>query len=152
ALSLNGKLYLEHYRSSETVQPEFLQNALNMFLAAVERNPADYKNYERLTDIYLILAESDRRQGPQYLNEALKTVEKAVVLYPGSARIHLLNAVIAEKLSEPKLALEHYKKTVEIEEAFQQQFKIMYPDREMITRVGEDKYNLAKQKVQQLSQ
>jgi tetratricopeptide (TPR) repeat protein len=149
-LSLNGKLYLEHYRRTESVQPELLQNAVNMFLVAIERNPANYKNHERLTEIYLILAESDRRQKPKYLQKALEAADRTVELYPGSARIHLLKASIAEQLGNNELALEHYTKGVEIEDAFREQFAIMYPDREMISRLGNEKYNLARQKIEKL--
>ncbi|MHC4842243.1 MAG: O-antigen ligase family protein [Planctomycetota bacterium] len=149
-LSLNGKLYLEHYRRTENVQPELLQNAVNMFLAAIERNPANYKNHERLTETYLILAESDRRQRPKYLKKALEAADRTVELYPGSARIHLLKASIAEQLGNNELALEHYTQAVEIEDAFREQFAIMYPDREMISRLGNEKYNMAKQKAEKL--
>ncbi|MHC4132480.1 MAG: O-antigen ligase family protein [Planctomycetota bacterium] len=149
-LSLNGKLYLEHFRRTENVQPELLQNALNMFLAAIERNPADYKSHERLTETYLILADSDRREKQQYLQKSLEAADRTVELYPGSARIHLLKASIAERLEKNELALEHYSKTVEIEDAFRDQFAIMYPDREIISRLGKEKYNMAKQKIEQL--
>ncbi|MHC4293081.1 MAG: O-antigen ligase family protein [Planctomycetota bacterium] len=149
-LSLNGKLYLEHFRRTENVQPELLQNALNRFLAAIERNPADYKNHERLTEIYFILAESDRRQKQQYLQKALKAADRTIKFYPGSARVHFLKASIAEKIDNNGLALEHYNRTVEIEDAFREQFAIMYPDREMISRLGNEKYNTAKQKIGKL--
>ncbi|MHC4187356.1 MAG: O-antigen ligase family protein [Planctomycetota bacterium] len=149
-LSLNGKLYLEHFRQTETVQPQFLQNALDKFLTAIERNPADYKSHERLTETYLVLADSDRTDRQQYLQKALEAAGRTVELYPGSARIHLLKASTAEKLGNNKLALEHYNKTVEIEDAFRSQFAVMYPEREMISRLGNEKYNVAKQKIERL--
>ncbi|MHC4265195.1 MAG: O-antigen ligase family protein [Planctomycetota bacterium] len=149
-LSLNGKLYIEHYQRTQNVQPQLLQSAVKMFLTAIDRNPADYKNFERLTEIYLILSESDRRQKQQYLQKAIQTAGHAVRLYPGCARLHLLKASIAEKLGKNELALLHYVKTVEIEDAFRDQFAIMYPGREIISRLGKEKYNMAKKKIEQL--
>jgi tetratricopeptide (TPR) repeat protein len=149
-LSLNGKLYLEHYRRAKTVQPDLLQSAVEAFLTAIERNPADFKNFERLAETYLILAESDVRKKQPYLQKAIQSSDLAIELYPGSAKLQLLKASIAEKLGKKDMALQHYKKTVEIEDAFRNQFAVMYPDRQMISRLGHEKYNLAKTKIAEL--
>jgi len=150
-LSINGKLYLERYRREETVQPQLLQNAVDMFKAAIERNPADYKNHERLTEAYLILSESDRRKRREYLQKAFETADQTIDLYPGCARIHFLKASIAEILGKNDIALAHYKRTVEIEKAFLKQFALMYPEEEIISRLGNEKYELAKQKINRLN-
>ncbi|MCJ7692073.1 MAG: hypothetical protein MUO22_01490, partial [Sedimentisphaerales bacterium] len=60
-------------------------------------------------------------------------------------------AQIAEKLNETDIALAQYKKAIEIEDAYRNQFRIMYPDRKVFSRLGELKYQNAKQKITQLS-
>ncbi len=43
------------------------------------------------------------------------------------------------------------KKAVEIEDSYRRQFEIMYPGREIFSRLGEENYQLARQRLDALS-
>ena len=153
APSLNARLYLYLYRQSPDKNRELLDQARKCLKTAIERNVADFKNYERLAEVYLLLSEiSAGQEQADCLNKAFSAASNAAGLYPGCGRIHLTLAEIAEKLDKTNIALEHYKKTIEIEEQYRRQFKAMYPQREkIVSRLGEKKYQLALDRVKELS-
>ena len=68
--------------------------------------------------------------------------------YPGCARIRIELAKIAERLAKPDIACKQYEKAIEIEDSYRAQFRLMYPDiKDIVSRVGEDKYQFAKQRL-----
>jgi tetratricopeptide (TPR) repeat protein len=143
---------VQQFYASGTGETDLLFDSEKYFLDAIKRNKADFKNYERLTDVYIHLAESSSEaEKTQWLERAFGVASDAVGCYPGCGRLHFKFAEIAEQLRKTDLALEGFKKAVEIEDAFRAQFKIMYPDREVFSRLGEGKYQTARQKVEQLS-
>ena len=118
-------------------------------LAAIQRSPADYKNYQKLTTAYTLLAKTaTAKQKTDWLNKAFDSATAAVDRYPGSAKLRISLASIAEDLNKTDTALDQYKKAVEIEDSFRQQFEMMYPDRKVINRLSKEKYDLAKQKIE----
>jgi hypothetical protein len=152
ALNFNGRLYLQHYNRTPDAPPELLKKAEECFLAAIYRDPADFKNHERLSDVYNQLAQTlTQPQKNLYLQKSLDKAFDAIWLYPGSAQLRIKMAQIAEKLNETDIALAQYKKAIEIEDAYRKQFQIMYPHKKVFSRLGELKYQNAKQKVSQLS-
>jgi len=152
-LNLNGRLYLQHYSQTAAKYPELLNDATNCFLRAIERDKVDFKNYEKLTDTYNLLAESAKGEvKSKWLNKAYQNALKAVELYPASDRLHIKLAEAAEKSGKIETAKMHYKRAVEIEDAFREQFRIMYPGRNIVSRLGEEKYQKAKQKSNSLRQ
>ncbi len=74
----------------------------------------------------------------------------ATYLYPGCERLHFELAKIAEQLGKTDLAHQEYKQTIEIEDSFRSQFKMMYPNREIVSRLGEDKYQFATERIKTL--
>ncbi|MFA5658942.1 MAG: hypothetical protein WC900_06620, partial [Oscillospiraceae bacterium] len=92
---------------------------------------------------------TDDREKQTYLQKYFDAAAKTVELYPGLGRLRMTLAGAAESLGKKDIALINYKKAVEIEEAYRKQFKIMYPDRELFSRLGRDNYQLAKQKISQ---
>jgi tetratricopeptide (TPR) repeat protein len=121
-----------------------LEKAAEYFRQAVEVNPADYKNYEKAAIAYGLLGESQ---------VAYDWYVKAVERYPGCGRLHLRLGELAERLGKPEEALLHYQQAVAIEDAFRQQFREMYPEREkVVSRLGGDNYQRAKERVGVLSQ
>jgi len=142
ALSLNGRLYLHYYNDAVEKQPALLKQAEQCFLEAIARNPADFKNYERLSAVYDLLG--------QHQN-AYDFGCKAAERYPGSAKIQFELAQIAEKLHKTDTAIAHYKNAIDIEDSFRKQFKLMYPNREIVSRFGQDKCNSAKDRLNFLS-
>ena len=77
-------------------------------------------------------------------------LKEAVRLYPGSGRLNFRLAELAETIGEDETALAHYLKAVEIEDSYRVQFRIMYPDREMFSRLGEKKYRSAMERIGRL--
>ena len=146
ALNLNGRLYLQHYSATgeKSAAGGLLKKAEDCFREAIERNKADYKNYEKLSTVYELLGQNQ---------EAYDWCLKATQLYPGSGQLQFKLAQIAEKLGKTDTAVEQYKKTVEIEDKYRHQFKTIYPEREkIVSRLGEEKYQFAIKRVKELSE
>ncbi len=143
AANLNGMMYLQQYEQSLQRQPALLEEAARCFDAAIERNPADYKNWEKLGMVCARLGQ------PQKAYEAYL---RAATLYPGRERLWFELARTAEQLGQPGLALCHYGKAVEIEDCYRRQFHQMYPDREkVVSRLGDREYQLAKSRIAEVS-
>ena len=152
APSLNAKLYLYNYRQSTDKSPELLVWAEKCLKTAIERNKADFKNYEQLTEVYLLLSEQSTGQGKtDWLNKAFSTASEAVILYPGCGRLHFNLAQIADKLDKTNIALKEYEKTVETEEQYRDQFRQMFPGEKIVSRLGEDKYQITLERIKELS-
>jgi O-antigen ligase len=131
---------------------EPLLGAERCLLEAIRRNGADFKNYERLTEVYVLLAEiSGAAQRSACLNQAFDIAQSAVERYFGLGRLHLQLAQIAEQLGKTDIALVHYRRAVEIEDSFRDQFARMYPTHEVFSRLGEQKYQFAKHRMEQLA-
>lgn len=153
ASALNARLYMKHFYASGASDMKLLGHAENCSLAAISRNPADFKNYERLLDIYTLFAAGSGKPqtANRWLQKAFRTAGAAISFYPASARIRLKAAKIAEQLNRNDAAVEYYKKTIQIEDQYRRQFRIMYPQAELTSRLGAEKYRFAKTRLQQLS-
>ena len=149
ALSLNARLYLQSFHTTGRRQADLLQ-AEKSLLAAIERSTADFKNFERLTEVYTLLAETSIRKENDWRNKAFDSALQAVELYPGCGRLRFKLAQIAERLGKTTYACRQYKKAIDIEDSFRTQFQIMYPARQIFSRLGEEKYSSAKQRVKLL--
>ena len=151
ALNLNARLYLQRCQEVAAPQRAVLKLAEARFLRAIERNEACFKNYAKLGEVYGLLAEvSSGREKTDYLNKAFLYASLAVQRYPGSGRLRVELAKTAEKLGRTNVALEHYRAAIEIEEGFRRQFRLMYPDWRLVSRLGEENYQFAKQRVEEL--
>jgi O-antigen ligase/tetratricopeptide (TPR) repeat protein len=152
ALNLNGRLYLQHYSETPTPQPALLKKAEDCFFAAIARDNADFKNYEKISEVYYLLAKnSPVQKKTDLLDKSLNCLWSAVEHYPTSDRLRFELAEVAEQLGKTDIAVAQYEKAIEIEDAYRNQFKIMYPGREIFSRLGEEKYEKAKQRIKQLS-
>jgi hypothetical protein len=151
--SLNGRFYLQHYNETPNPQPDLLKKAEACFLAAIARDKADFKNYEKLSDGYTLLAKNSPQQEKIYwLNCALDCLWSAVERYPGSSQLRIELAEVAEQLDKTDITIAQYEKAVEIEDAYRNQFKIMYLGRQIVSRLGEEKYQLAIKRIKELSE
>ena len=154
ALSLNSKLYLHHFKLTSSVNRDLLLQAEKHSLGAIQRNRAAFKNYERLTEAYTLLADTSKNQEKtDWLNKAfdntLFTVEH---LYPGCARLRIELAKISELLGKTDIAIRQYEKAIKIEDKYRDQFREMYPKRkEVVSRLGDKKYLFAKQRLKYLT-
>ena len=150
--SMNGKFYLQSFFDRTPKQVELLGKAEKCFLDAIERNKADFKNYERLAEVYNLLAKNSKSaQKTDWLDKAFSSGEAAVGRYPGCGRIRLELGKIADQSGKADYAIEQYKKTIEIEDSYRSQFRLMYPDREIFSRLGEEQYQFAKLRIRILS-
>lgn len=144
AASFNGRLYLQQYDQIPRKSLTLLEEAALCFREAIARSPADYKNYEKLAMVYDRLG---RRQ------DAYDWYVKAAELYPGREQIWFELGQLAERLGKPDAALGHYARAVEIEDAYREQFRRMYPEREqVVSRLGEKEYRLAQERIATLNQ
>jgi len=150
--SLNGRMYLHRYRQADRKDGKLLLAAEKSLLEAAARNGVDFKNFERLTETYNLLAEQASLDREHWLKKAFVSAQIAVRLYPGCGRLRVQLAKIAEALGETDVAIKSYEKAVEIEDSYREQFKLMYPGREIFSRLGEDVYRDAIQKIESLSE
>jgi hypothetical protein len=105
-----------------------------------------------LTDVYVQLAEtSTGRDKTDWISRAFDTASEAVKRYPGCGRLHFKLAQIADRSSKTDIALEHYARAIKIEDAYRDQFRQIYPEREkVVSRLGEEKYSEAQQQLELL--
>jgi len=153
ALSLNGRLYLDEYEMALYKNRDLLLRAETSLHNAIGRNDAGFKDFERLTDVYRLLAEtSTQQEKTDWLNKAFETASQAVERYPGCGRLHFKQAQIADQMGKAEIAIEQYKKAIEIEDEYRDQFRQIYPERkDIVSRIGKKRYLYAKKRVEELS-
>jgi tetratricopeptide (TPR) repeat protein len=153
ALSLSGRLYLHQYEMALDKNRDLLLRAETCLQSAIGRNDAAFKNFERLTDLYRQLAEiSTQQEKTGWLNKAFEAASQAVERYPGCGRLHFNQAQIADQMGNAEIAIEQYRKAIEIEDEYRAQFRQMYPEREdVVSRLDKNKYLYAKERVEELS-
>jgi len=154
ALSLNGRLYMHRFESMQNGNSDLLLHSETCLKAAIERNKIAYQNYERLTDVYDLLADnSARTERTGWLNKALATASIAVERYPGIGRLHLKLGKIADQSGRSETAIEEYRDSIEIENQYREQFRLMYPEREeVVSRIGEENYQFATLRLRELTE
>ncbi|MBN1817794.1 MAG: O-antigen ligase family protein [Sedimentisphaerales bacterium] len=146
----NAKLYLWEYE--QTGQKEMLERAADWFRQAERRNPASFKDDRQLALVYRKMAEHAGEPGKkELLWKAFKHAKKAAAKYPGSAELHMEMGDLAMQTEIPQWSLKPYLNAVEIEDAFREMFRIMYPGREIQSRLGEEKYQRAKRRIEELT-
>lgn len=152
AALLNGDCYVQNYFSRPRPMPDLLMQAEKNYLIATKKDPDKYIYFEKLSGVYILFSDlAGELQKKNYLAKAFDSINRSVELYPGSGRLHLSLAEIAEQLAKRDIALGHYKKAVEIEDAFRTHFRQIYPGREVFSRIGQKRYELAKEKIEKLS-
>jgi len=152
AAALDGRMHVYSFELDQKRNPELLLAAEEAFILAISRNAAEFKNYERLANVYVMLSETDLpSEGASWLQKAFDSAWGAVERYPGCARLRVKLARIAEQQGEIEIAIEQYEKAVEIEDSYRMQFRTIYPERvDVVSRVGEDKYHFAKDRLEAL--
>jgi hypothetical protein len=143
APALNGRLYVQRYQDGIPKNPAWLDKAASCFQQAIQRNRAYYKDYQRLAEVYDLRNDMINADHMYHL---------AVERYPGSGQLWLALGRLAEKRGDNEGAVTYYTQAVAIEDAFQRQFRIMYPDRDtIIHRMGDEDYRLAQERIEVLS-
>jgi len=153
APAMSSQVYLYQFESGAGDGSDLLYGARTSLLEAISRNHADFRHFERITEVHVLLADvSAGRQRQAWFSRAFGSASRATELYPGSGRLRFRLAEIAERLNDRGFAREQYKKAVEIEESYRRQFQRMYPGRELFSRLGEEKYESAKEKLRTLGE
>lgn len=142
APNLNAGLYVEHFLYTGKKQRDLIKKIEQLYLNAIERDEANFINYDKLSMFYDLI---DRPK------DAYDWGLKAAKHHPTSSRIQFRLAEIAEKLNNTDNAINHYKKVIDIVNSFRHQFQLMFPDEEIVGRLEQDKYNLAQDRLQKLS-
>ncbi len=148
--ALNARFYYAEFQIAGAKNQKPLISARDCLLEAIRRNDADYKNFDNLSDVYIGLAKINLSE--DFLKKAADALCEAIKRYPASDRLHFQLAQLAEQLVEKETALREYKTAVSIEDAYQEQFKTMYPGQRVFSRLGEEQYQTAKQKIKELSE
>jgi hypothetical protein len=153
ALSLNSRLYLQEYEASPVRDRDLLLRAESCLKRAIERDNVPFKNFERLTDTYRKLAETSTGQAKaDWLGKALEAAAQAVKRYPGCGRLYFKQAQIADQMGKTEIAIENYRKAIEIEDEYRRQFKQIYPQQEdIVSRLDSNMYLYSKERVEELS-
>lgn len=140
------------FQSRGVNDQSFLDQAAKFADIAIQRSPADFKHWRLRAKINVIRSEqTEGKTKETSLQKAFDDLQQAIARYPGSGKLHSLLANVAEQLGRDDVALCHYQTAVDIEDAYREQFKIMYPDREtVISRLGETAYTDAKAKIEEL--
>jgi tetratricopeptide (TPR) repeat protein len=153
ALSIDGRLYVLQYEMMLDRDRNLLLRAESCLKGAIERESVEFKNFERLTDVYRTLAETSiGREKTDWLDKAYKAASQAVERYPGCGRLHFKLAQNADQLGKTDIAVEHYKKAIEIEDEYRAQFRQIYPERQdVVSRIDKNMYLYAKERVEELA-
>jgi O-antigen ligase len=154
ALSFNGRLYQHQYEVTLDKDRDLLLSAESCLQSAIGRSSAEFKNFEQLTDIYRLLAETSTGQEKAgWLDKAFEAASQAAERYPGCGRLHFKQAQIADQMGNAANAIEHYTKAIEIEDEYRAQFRRMYPERQdIVSRIDKNMYLYAKERVEELSE
>ncbi|MHB0947060.1 MAG: O-antigen ligase family protein [Sedimentisphaerales bacterium] len=147
-----GKMLVYQFNLDPVDKGEFLVKAEKLFTTAINRDKADFKNYESLAGVYETLAQITSEKRFFWFEKAFTTFKQAVERYPASGELRMGLAQAAEQIGETDCAIENYRKAVETEDAYAEQFKIMYPGKDIFSRLGKIKYQQAKEKLAELTE
>jgi len=151
-LNLSGQFYIQRYLESGQKQPELLNRAVDNFTGAILRDPSDFKNYKKLSEIYIVFARnSSGDEATGFCDKAYEYGCLAAKRYPGFSELQLELGKLAEKLDRIQGAKGHYEKAVTIEDSYREQFCRMYPGKEIFSRLGDSNYQFAKDRLAVLS-
>jgi len=134
--------------SSPIKREEYLTQALTFLQQAQHRNPHNYAYSESLSKVYVYESGVKKENGRKFLEAAYQAEMEAQCLYPGSDRIAFELGILAEEMEQSPKAVEHFRRAIEIEDQYRKQFAEMYPDYPLCSRLGQKRYEYAKEYVQ----
>ena len=146
-----GNLYLSQFQFAPKRDVRLLEMAEENFAEVSRRDVDAHASYQRLSVVYEEMADrSFAATKEELLEKSYAFILEAIERYPGSDKLHFQAAGLAEKLGKTDAAISGYSTAVEIENAYRAQFEVMYPGREMFSRLGQDKYEIAKERIAEL--
>jgi hypothetical protein len=147
-LIYEAQFYLNRFNSSQIKEEKYLTLAEAFSQQARRRSPHNYIYSEVLSEIYIDQSEISKEKEREFLDAARQALLEAQRLYPGSDRIAFNLGTLAEKMNQPQKAIEHFCRAVEIEDQYRRQFAEMYPGYPLCSRLGQDRYEYAKNCIQ----
>ncbi|MHC4122926.1 MAG: O-antigen ligase family protein [Planctomycetota bacterium] len=152
ALTINAQLYLDEYNFAPKPNPQLLIKSTDCLEKAIERNKAYFKNYRKLSSVQILLAKNHTlEKQDDWAQKAFEITLLALERYPGSGQLRLQSAKLAEMLNKKDFAVTQYKKAVEIEDSYRKQFQVMYPGKAVFSRLGNENYKLALERIEELT-
>jgi hypothetical protein len=143
APGINGRLYVHRYQDSTQKDPKWLDKAEQNLKQAIQRNRIYYKNYQRLAEVYVLKEDTAN---------AYRMYQLAAERNPVSSQIWFELGRLAEKQGYREEAITYYTKAVHIEEAFQRQFRLLYPERDLaVNRMDVEDFRFARERLGVLS-
>jgi O-antigen ligase len=147
-LLYEAQFYLSRIESSQIKKEEHLTQAAAFSQQARRRNPHNYAYSELLSGICIDQSKVNKENEKEYLESAYQAGMEAGRLYPGSDRIAFDLGMLAERMGQPQKAIEHFCWAAEIEDQYRKQFSEMYPDYPLCSRLGQNRYEYAKNYIQ----
>ena len=154
--SLSGKLCISLLNNE--YDEEIFSIGQSSLTKACSLNPQTFKHYEDLGKLYYIKAQASMQKNSQYavqtpdiaaLQSARTYYLKAAQRYPGKEKIWLELGKICDLLGEAELAKQYYKKALEIDAQFKQQFQKLYKQEQPISRLSNTDYDFLLRKTHQ---
>jgi len=142
--AMNGSLAMQVYELPDSNDIRLLEWARDRFLLAAQRDRADFKNYNRLAEVFIKLSVAQPQFRKKYLTQASIAIDEAIKRYPGSDQLWFEAGKIAQLSGDLPRARSCFTKAVEIEDKYRLMFARMYPGRELFSRLGQAKYEYAK--------
>ena len=147
---LKGQWALQRYGEKLIKDASLLEQAANAFQATICRNPDDYRLRESLSDVYFVRADTagDPNEKTDFFQQSYDSLKQAWLRFPGSDRIVFKLGTLAEQLGLTAEAGGWYCRAVTIEQAYRRQFQEMYPEYDLFSRLGQQRFEYAQQYVQ----
>ena len=153
--SAKARTYLQQYELTGREDSGLLLKSEQALNVAISRDPANFKYYENLAKTYSLAHGHGKpaQDNKNWQQLAYDAAVEAIERYPNSDRLRFSLAQLADDLNKIDVAIENYSRAVEIEDAYREQFKVMYPsEKTVFSRLGQDKYDGAKERIAALSQ
>jgi len=139
-------MLLQQAQQKRNVDKTLFEEAEKAFKRALTRNPDDYRLMEALGDLFITRAEMEDSDivRQEFLKTGFCWFQKAWRRFPGCDRLAYKLGMAAEQMNQIEEAVRWYSLAVEIEEAYRKQFEQMYPNYPMFSRLGEKRYQYAR--------
>jgi len=126
------QLHLVQWQLAGDKPSGYLDDAIANGERAIQRDPANYKFYRQLSEVYLLAAQN-RQDGKYDREKALSYMRQAVSRYPTSSALLIQYGRLLQDKGQLKEAMHQYEKALQNEEAFLRQQQQMYPDRKQLS-------------------
>lgn len=141
-----GQMLFQQVETKKPDTDDLFDKAENAFLRALKRNPADYRLMEAMGDLFHVRAdlETSSPLQKQYYQKSYHWLLEAWQHFPGSDRLTFKLGMLSEQNDRLEEAAGWYALAVKIEDDYRKQFEQMYPDYPIFSRLGDGRYQYAK--------